>query len=346
MEGFSGRDNYGIARMNGGAGSRPGLGLARSHALGARFVRDVAVLLDARASVAESRDYARKGGVALLWLEPWNGKAGLELSSLDPWFVEICRRMRLVLTPEGIAARTATSKAPRVAVPDGLQGNTGDPWTPVETATGKAFTASDSGLGYRKVQELLGDDYRAGAAQGPRPGEKELLLIASVIPRGMGKTGGYHERRLPIPAKGARLLASADGRAALAKRASARVDAVAEVRRAVLGPAILTLLQGAPEKLNFKDERARPWLDRLDAAVDGIFFERLWEDLERDPEEGRARWAVEVVDLARGLLHEACASAPIPAARRYRAVSTAEAVFEGAARRKLEYAYPKKEDGR
>ncbi len=338
MEGFSGRNNYGIARMNSGSGSRPGVGLSPGLHLGARFVRDVQVLLGSRDDVLDRIGFADEGK-RLLWLEPWDGEKRLAHSWLDPFFIEVCRRMRLVPIDATIGARFRPTSAQRVAADD-LKGNTGDAWTPVSKADAKAFTAGDGGFNYRVLQRLLGDEFERGAALVPRRGEPEALLIATVLARGQGKTNGYHARTLPIPAAAMSLLRSADGREKLARLARERVELVGDVRLAVLKPAILVLLQGDPETLNFKDERAQRWLDRLESAIDGVFFERLWGDLERDPDTARGEWALQVLDLARAVLDGAAESSPLPAARRYRCLAAAERRFDGAARKHVKLAFP------
>lgn len=343
MQGYSGPKNYGIARMNGGAGSRPGLGLSPGHALGARFKRDIEALLAARDTIAKDREYPRRNGIALLWLEPWDGTTPLDLQALDPYFIEICRRVRLAETEGRLLARANPTDTSRVEA-GASRGNTGDPWTPIHKIEGKAFTASDQGFAYRMLQRLMGDDYVPGVTQEPQRGEQDLVLVASVLARGMGKTGGYHERRVPVPAAATRWLRAPDRRAALAERARERVQLVADVQRLVLKPAVLVLLQGAPDKLNFKDERADSWLAAHDVDVDAVFFERLWADLERPPEEARRGWAKLVLDLARERLRAAMESAPMPSMRRYRAMADAERVFEGAARKRVPIAFEPKEE--
>ena len=96
MAGFLGAGNYGIARMNGGFSARPCLGLAPADGgPGAHLFHDLRRMLAGRASLLDShRDYFDpEHGVALLWLEPWDGTTALDLRRLDPYFVEICRRV-------------------------------------------------------------------------------------------------------------------------------------------------------------------------------------------------------------------------------------------------------------
>ncbi|WP_232288360.1 type I-E CRISPR-associated protein Cse1/CasA [Anaeromyxobacter sp. K] len=338
MQGFSGRANYGIARMNGGAGSRPGLGLAPGHALGARFRRDVSVLLEVRDSIRAGRGYKAHGGISLLWLEPWDGNSAITPGELDPLFIEVCRRVRLDVSDGGIDAHTTGTAAARISAGD-LRGNTGDPWTPVQKAEGKAFTATEAGFSYRVLQRLLGDEYEPGATQLPRRADREVELVATVLARGMGKTGGYHERRLPVPGDVLPWLADDERRALLGALARERVQLAADVQRLVLKPAILAYLQGAPDDLKFKDRRADPWLDAHDAEVDRIFFERLWADLTRDVDGARNDWARTVLELARAQLESALEVAPVPIARRYRAIAAAERVFEGSARKHVKVAF-------
>lgn len=340
MEGYSGKFNYGIARMNSGSGSRPGIGLTPGLDLGGRFLRDVRAALAARNEIADARGYQPDGGISLVWLRPWDGSARIAIPRLDPLFIEVCRRVRLVGGQGGIVARQMPTVAERIASDD-AKGNTGDPWTPIAKGESKAFTASEEGLNYRVLQRLLSNDYEPGSALIPMRGETGLLLTAVVMPRGQGKTEGLHQRTLEIPGKVAALLLTADGRDALARTARERVDKVATVRLSMLKPAILILLQGAPDKLNFKDDRADRWLERLDAEVDREFFERLWEDLDTEPDDARARWEKWLLELARTALRDAIESAPAPDARRYRCIASAERALEGAARKHLANAFPK-----
>jgi CRISPR system Cascade subunit CasA len=340
MQGVYGAGNYGIARMNGGLGSRPGLGLAPSSRPGQRFVRDVRVLLEARDGIAAG--YRKRGGKALLWVEPWDGKEQLDLDAVDPWFVEVCRRVRLVECGGVLAVRCTTSEGQRLAAKE-LKGVTGDPWTPVNRAENKAFTASEEGFSYRVLSRLLGDGFEPGAAQKPRTGEKDMSLFATVLARGQGKTAGFHERVVPVPEGGIKVLRRSNGRAELGKLAAERVELAAIVQRKVLRPALCALLQGGGEKLDLDDRRADRWIERLDAAIEREFFERLWADLDGDRASASRRWAKRVVALAEAQLRDAIESAPIPSARRYRAIAAAEGMFHGGARNHVSIAFDEQE---
>ncbi|MDZ7717617.1 MAG: hypothetical protein U5K72_02205 [Balneolaceae bacterium] len=80
MEGFLGRGNYGIVRMNGGFGNRPLVGLSPEKSWGKRFLRDVTVLLKNRSGLL---NLYTSNGQTLLWLPPgweenkWNSFRGM-----------------------------------------------------------------------------------------------------------------------------------------------------------------------------------------------------------------------------------------------------------------------------
>lgn len=337
-QGYSGRANYGIARMNGGLSSRPWIGLTPSQRWGNRFARDVRMLLDLRDDLLDDEIGYRDDGLALLWLEPWDGEDALRLDQLDPYFIEICRRVRLVDTPEGLRVRWTTTQSARIDAKDRL-GHLGDPWTPTRRKGDAvtAFTASASGLHYRLLTDLLfeGGEYEPAPAQTPRRedrvGESDPLFVARVLVRGQGETGGLHERAVPIPADRVALVSDPEARRSLAKLARLRIEQVAAVQNKALRPALRALLQGAPEELNRKDDRPKAFVDRLDHEVDRIFFEHLWNDIELDADEQVTRWNRTLFERARALFEEAIETVPSPDARHYRALALAERRFYGAA---------------
>jgi CRISPR system Cascade subunit CasA len=343
MQGFLGAGNYGIARMNGGFSSRPCFSYAPDTSWGPRFARDLAVVLRGRESIVSKRGYALEGGRALLWLEPWDGKDSLPLDACDPLFIEVCRRVRLERHQGLLQARTTSTKAARLQGKD-LNGVTGDPWTPVHRTLNKALTVSPQGLTYALMQELfLGKDYENGVA-----GEltaQDTVCIASVLVRGQGKTEGWHERVIPIPPKARRILSVREEKDRLSAMAKGRVETAGRVWNQVLKPALCALLQAGPEKLDFKDARTDAWQQRHDRAVDTIFFEALWEDLELPAEEADHAWKKRLLALAEKQLDLATRSLPLPAARRYRAIAAGEGLFRGARRKHFPELFVREAEG-
>ncbi len=325
MQGYSGKYNYGIARMNGGFSNRPAVACTPSLDWGPRFRRDVSVLLTRREEFLDR--YPAQGGLALLWLTPWDGRSSLSLSACDPYFIEVCRRVRLEAVEGAIQARTTSTRAPRLAAKE-AKGNTGDPWTPVDPEEAKALTVGGSGFSYRLMQQILFGAFRPGVAQevqdrdGPTP-----LIVAAALARGEGETDGLHTRLLPIPPKVRRFLARPEERARAGQIGAARVQRAADAQRRVLAPALSTLLGSGTDTRVRDDGRSQRWLTRFDAEVDAIFFERLWEDLDRAPDDAARHWAEELRRLARRQLDNAIRSAPLPAARRYKAIAAAERTF-------------------
>ena len=349
MEGFMGAGNYGIARMNGGYGSRACVALDHGLGPGWRFAREVRLLLANRDVWQQFAPFRRTGGIALVHLLPWDGRTSLSPQDLDPWFVEICRRVRLEAEGGRLVARTAGSKAARIAA-QASKGSLGDPWVPVEKRKegAAALSLSAEGFGYRRMQELLFDRGKWEPAAFQLPVESDpddgLAVYACALARGQGKTEGFHERRVPLSRKVQRML-TRRATDPIAAAAAERVEAVGRLSGKVLRPALFCLHQGGPpgEALKYDDHSsaalARTVLKRFDAWVDEGFFPALWRELE--PEAAaerrteRAAWLQGCAERALALLREAAARQPLPGIRRYRAQVRAESLFHGALHRHL-----------
>lgn len=327
MEGFMGQGNYGISRMNGGFSNRPGLGVVPCGSLGAHFRRDVRVLLDGgRNEILRQVTLEPEGGLGLVWLGPWDGVAQIPFAALDPLYIEICRRVRLRSHGSRIDAIAANSKKARVAA-DGLQGNTGDPWTPVDVKEVKALSITAEGFSYRRMVELLlGAAYRRPILQelDAADGEDGLSIVARGMARGQGKTEGYHERVVPISKEIVRFFRTSTD--PLAQLAKARVDEAGTMNSSVLKPALFSLIQDGPERVNIKLESSRKqaelWLHRFEQRVDQTFFPDLWREAAAPQNEQaaiRLEWRRSMADAALELLDEAARAVPQASMRRYRA---------------------------
>ena len=343
MEGYGGRDTYGISRMNGGSSSRPCVGVMPAGGPGAHIRRDTRVLIgmDRKSRLADG--FAEQGGLALTWLTPWDGQTSLSRKQLHPLYIDVCRRIRLVADHSRLHALVTTSKVRRIAeVPGGV---TGDPWAPLRSDKDgiKNLTLSIESFGYRNVVDLL----LAGTAQKsalqdvvPSDDPTGLSLVVRGLVRGNSKTDGYHERQVPISRlvrRGFGLTLSDTDAAA----ARARVELVREMA-AALRAAVLVLLANGPEAIPKPTEgakaKANPFIRRLEARIDQVFFPDLWSELEQEDEgtrrDVRAAWARWMLEQAETVLAEAERGTPRSSALRLRAKVRAQAALHGLARRK------------
>ncbi len=347
MGGYLGAGNYQIARMNGGYSSRPCLGLAPAEGgPGAHLCCDLRRMLNRRdALLAEYPDYFRKDpGVALVWLESWNGTGSLDLRDLDPYFIEICRRVRLTPRAGGIAARTAASRASRIYAKM-AGGDAGDFWTPVRTKDGKALSLSSAGFRYDRLAELVLDEksYRrppamqVGAEKGAR-----WRLVARGVAAGQGKTEGYHERAdIAFTTATVRALSRQVGLDTLAEISGAQIEEVQEVIRALRFGIAVAAGGGrdASELTKSHRSHAGPYTRRLDAEADARFFQALEErfaastsanaDADAAVAACRAAFARTLIGEAEHLLDQAIESVPCPAIHRPRARARATSAFWG-----------------
>lgn len=336
QEGFLGAGNYGISRMNGGFASRPGVGVAGGGHWGARWRRDVHALLATRERTAEARGLLSENGLALVWLAPWDGLTSLSFSTLDPHYIEICRRVRLQSEVVGLKAISTGTKAARILSKE-LNGVTGDPWMPVETEAGKALTISAEGFHYKLVAELLfGSKYQAAVAQDlsiTKAGER-LALIAQGVTRGQGKTEGYHERRVPISFK-VRSLLLGQQKANLARISTQRIAAIGEVRKLLWLALTVLFNNGVPGKDSSDSvkDKASKFSRPFERAEDARFFDDLNAEVEADdPTAQRLQWQQGLVERAAAVLKLAFDAGPRSAIQRYRAQAAALSRFHGGVR--------------
>ncbi len=331
LQGYSGVGNYGIARMNGAPGSRPLVGFTPSLDWPSRFSRDVRALLAHRRQIGEDYGYKDEAGNALLWTMAWDGKESAALADCDPFFIEVCRRLRATVEDSRLVLYRATTEVNRLSAKD-RNGDVGDPWTPVNKESGKILTVPKAGFTYARTSTLLfGADWAGAAAfelredDGPSP-----YFIARVLVRGKGRTDGLKHRQLRVPRSIRQLLRTEDGRRRLDTLSKARVEAAAAVQRQVLRPALCALVQEDP-RLDLRDGRVDRWTTDQDARVDSVFFEQLWADVDRDPGAGQVDWQRLLLGIARDVLEAAIESAPLSSSRRFRSIAAAERVFGGRA---------------
>ncbi len=347
LQGVLGRGNYGISRMNSGHASRPFVGAKpEAGGWGAHVTRDMRALVLRRARFLEDNPmYPLSGGHALVWLEPWNGETALTPEQLDPYYIEVCRRIRLRRVGNTLSAHRGSSKASRIDMPDALLGATGDPWTPISRgATPKPLTVDGDGFHYKRIVDLIDDGkYRFAPLQvlddDEAKGGVELVFVVTV--RGEGETQGFHERRIHVPPRAVPFFRRTQTDSRLATLGRDRIVNAAALSSKALRPALFTLLQGAPDKLDFKDPKAKGKADvllaRFEQRVDADFFERLFDELTDDPHSAPAQakrraWLLELETHARDILAIAESGSPLSFVRRYRARAAAESVLAGAIR--------------
>jgi len=318
-QGYSGKFNYGVFRMNGGLGNRPGIGLIHGLDLGNAFRRDSAVLVEARTAVLERGSF-RDDGLPLLWLAPWDGTQSLALSELDPWAIECCRRFRLTHQAGIIKTVMVATKVARVAVCDDHTGNVGDPWTPIGKASrnlGKSLTLPSAGFTYQRVVELLmATEWEAPPAQTIRADDAgDLRWYGRALVRGQGKTEGWHEREVPIDPKMRSRFIRPEERDRLAATAKTMIELAGVMRLGILKPALRTLWEDAAGRIDGA-------LQRLEQQVDAAFFPHLWEHPDSDE-----AWRSRLRDLALAILEEDLAALG-PNADRWKRICGATSRFD------------------
>lgn len=274
MEGFGGAGNYGIARMNGGSSSRVMLGLAPARPgsalidLSAWWARDVTCLLEGRGGI---------GGKTLIWQDPWPEGQVLDLTSLDPLFIEVCRRIRLTGHDDRITAERSTSNAARIAGKE-AKGNIGDPWAPVHLSEGKSLTLGDQDWSHELLFKLLFRSppewavpplaqRQASEAKGP------MLLLAEAFARGNSKTDGFKSRIVPVPMAVVRYLFGER----VQDIAPLVLEDIAAVDLALRNGLATVAVGGVREKLAKPHfARSQPAREALRRQADLLFFPELW----------------------------------------------------------------------
>ena len=348
MDGFKGRDNYGISRMYGGFGNRPAFSLAPMGGVGAHVHRDTGALLARRDEVMEviPRNNIR---YALMWVEPWNGtkEEAMLPSELDPFYIEICRRIRLHVDSENhLQAKRANSKSTRVDAGQ-LKGMSGDPWTPINTTKGKALMVPRGGFTYRRIMDYLTPgDWKPPALLKPTLEELEtgqdMRLVARGMVRGQGKTEGYYERNIPLRTRSVRAFATEGGLESIGEISKDRIKQIGVVQRVLRFAIEAFIVRGKADERprthkEIKKDRqyAEPWVAQLDRTVDEGFFAALQTEFESDSEDRprvRQVWLEEIVANARLLLLDAAQQVPCRSVYRYRAHAAAETSLEAGLR--------------
>jgi CRISPR system Cascade subunit CasA len=341
MAGFFGKGNYGIARMNGGFGSRSMVTINYAQQHGGRWQRDIGRLLAEREAVLNAPWGYKADGLVMLWLFPWDLNSSFTLKSLDPFFLEISRAVRLVNRNDRIQALGAPSNSPRINASE-TGGVLGDPWTPINLNDKKkgqsALTVSSNGLTPELLRNLIFEDgYKSAAMQLHDVGREgqACQFTASVLVRGQGTTDGFHQAALPIPGKtGSRLFRRGPDRDRLAKLSNEALTDARAMQNSVLKTAVIALLEGGPEQLNFDKREVTAWLTdavkQFSEAWSSDYFPWLWRTAEQeDADAARLEWLKTLRDKAKVVLDDAIARYPARSGRRYRSRVKAEGMFAG-----------------
>lgn len=340
MSGFYGVGNRGISRMNGGFGNRPIVEVVRSFRPGARWRDAVLRLLEHRREVLGAEYSYDPRGIVLVWVEPWDGRTALPLTRLDPFYVEVCRRVRLKGDDRPTHAEAVASVADRIAAGE-LRGAVGDAWLPIDLresssrkdAGVKALTVGPRGWDADLIRRLIfADELKLSPLQRPDVGwQGDVWLSASVLVRGQGTTDGFHERRIAIPeAARLRVFGPPERRQPLAELSKTAIEYAGQMQNRVLRPAVLTYMAAATSATD-RDSFQTWWrgaAGRFQALWTDAFFNWLWSV--PDPVDQRlalSQWARQLRDYALEVLREAERVLPKHVGRRFGARAAAERRF-------------------
>jgi CRISPR system Cascade subunit CasA len=345
MSGFYGRGNQGITRMNRGYGNRPVVELIRDRAPGQRWIDSVSRLLEHRKRVLKEPFGYDPEGLVLVWSEPWDGNTSLLLEELDPFYIEVCRRVRL-RGQDGVEyAESYTAEQPRIAAKE-LNGVVGDPWLPVDLkgidkgrkAGVKALTFPPVGITAEHMRRLIfEDELQLYALQKPQPDWKgDMWLSVSVLVRGEGVTDGFCEWEVRIPEqKTLSIFGAFAQKDALEKLSRDAIAYVATMQNRVLKPAVFAYVLGAPEKLDLDDSFGSSAWTRSSRQFESLWSAQYFPWLFSVPEafseqEELRRWVEILRDYALTVLKELERAMASRSGRRYHICTEVRNRFWGA----------------
>lgn len=367
MEGIGGARNYGISRMPSGYGNRPAFSLTPSVRLGIHIKRDIMVLMEWRQEILNEYPMSDTG-IALLWTVPWDGTKAepLLLTEMEPFYIEICRRIRLLWSANKLSAVRAKSEVGGKRLVD-VKGLTGDPWVPISNianaqGTPHKFLDWEYKFGYERIVDCLSspdwkEPYLLRLAQFDKGFDGAMTLVARGMVRSEGLklvTKGYHERIIPIRRKlrlamGQRA-GSGDAMDDVGRIANERIKQAAIVQGLLKESIETFIVQGDIPRLRKMNrnkrrqvrESAEKWSDKLDAIIDRAFFEDLQVEFEEEDADERDRirnkWLLNdkdddgVINHARRILTDAQDTLPCLTLQRYRARVQSDSVFNGGIR--------------
>ena len=355
-EGYGGRDpsvggGYnGIARMNGGSSSRPMLGLAPSRDRDTSdedtsvdpsswWARDVR-RLSAQRALGPENGIGLEGGPALLWCLDWPEGEQLDLHDLDPWFIEICRRVRLTEAGDVISARRSTSKAARIDA-RAFKGNVGDPWTPVHKTEGKSLTLGHGDFDYARLCDLLfSGNWKVPLLAQPGNEETEdMLLVAEALARGNSKTEGFKSRIVLVPGKAVPLFSSET----VATLSKAQMEEIKGFDAAIRYALALMAAGGNRDQKAIKKHHYVLTISsrvRFNRAADRLFFPSLWRRVAAESQsddalfEAKHAFLDNLMKAAKAELQTALPAIPCATLLRPRAEARAWRAFMGTLRGK------------
>lgn len=353
MSGFMGKGNQGISRMNSGFGNRLIVELIRDRSPGKRWSDAVHRLLVHRQEVLEQPFGYSDNGLVLVWTQPWDGTQQVELSRLDPFYIEICRRVKLTDDKDGIRAHFYSSEKPRLAAKE-LNGVVGDPWLPIEMAgkgDPKALTVSPRGLTAELMRRIMfRENLGLSALQSPNHDwVGPFWLAASVLVRGQGITDGFYEWEIMIPKERVKLLfGQIPQRDSLADLSKLAIAHAGTMQGRVLKQAVFALLQGGPDQIKFDHDVSDKWWTRYSRMFEQYWSEAYFpwllsidEGFKPDVEE--RRWIEILTNCAQRVLDEAEKSVPAHSGRKYRTITAMRNRFWAAYYGKDNFAFIRRE---
>ena len=172
-----------------------------------------------------------------------------------------------------------------------------------------------------------------------RPGAEwhgACWLTASVLVRGQGKTDGFYETRLPIPATARpRVLGPSPERDPLADLAKRGIEYAARMRNPVLKVAVFSYLEAGPDTVNFDRDAIDAWWLKMSRIFEdkwtAHYFPWLWSAAEEETaklrDQAAISWALTLKAHALATLTEVEASLPAHSGRRYRAIVQGRGTF-------------------
>ena len=283
-------------------------------------------------------------GLGLVWTDPWDGEVELNISALDIFYIEICRRIRLYIDKDhGIYGKRVGSQKARINAKD-YKGRVADPWIPISQIANQEEAlelTKREGFNYKQITDCLNPSKYKLPPIFLTNAEQRSSTDMSLVARGIvsyararekrGSSGtetrGYEERVIPLRLRALQIFGRAGGPEMLGEIAKHRVEQIGKVQEA---------LEKAISIFPLKKLDIEPWTNQLDEIVDRSFFEDLQDEFESEDLEERNRrrdkWLMNgksgVVDHARRILADVIDSLPCQPLLRYKFRVQAEDRFE------------------